>query len=141
MPFWKIYHPKGAYSPEDKQLLAQSLTDIYAPYMPRFYVNILFEEVDGTSFYIGGEPHGRFVRIVIDHIARTMDDELVVRFINRVNQVIAPWVHERGFDWELHVDETPMNMWSVQGYFPPPQGSVDDARWTAENRPSPRTHP
>jgi len=140
MPFWKIHHPKDAYSFDDKQQLARNLTDIYAAFMPRFYVNVLFEEVDAASFFIGGESHGRFVRITIDHIARTMNDETTIRFIDRVNAVIAPWVLDRGYDWELHIDETPMNMWSVQGYYPPHQGTVDWDRWTAENKPSPRTH-
>jgi len=140
MPFWKIHHPKDIYSFEDKQQIAGRLTDIYAPFMPRFYVNVLFEEVEASSFFIGGKSHGQFVRIAIDHIARTMNDETVIRFIDRVNIVIAPWVADRGLDWELHIDETPMNMWSVQGYYPPQMGTVDGDRWTAENKPSPRTH-
>jgi hypothetical protein len=39
--------------------------------MPKFYVGVVFQEVGEDSFFIGGEPHPRFVRIWVDHIART----------------------------------------------------------------------
>jgi hypothetical protein len=38
----------------------------------------------------------------------------------RANEAIAPFVKDRGFDWEFHIDETPFDLWSVQGYRPPP---------------------
>ncbi|MFC0283093.1 tautomerase family protein [Camelimonas abortus] len=61
-------------------------------------------------------------------------------FIDRVSAVLAPCLRGRGHDWELHVDETPFEYWAINGIFPPREGTPDDARWRAENRPSPRTH-
>jgi phenylpyruvate tautomerase PptA (4-oxalocrotonate tautomerase family) len=141
MPLLNFYHPADAFTADDKKALAESLTAIYARFMPKFYVNVVFQPYDAESFYIGGEARSNFIRIWIDHIARDFpNEEASTRFINAVNQVIAPWVKDRGFDWEFHVDETPFSMWSIQGYFPPKEGTEDEARWIAENKASPRTH-
>ena len=141
MPLWKIYHPADAFTPEDRKAISVAITDIYGRVMPRFYVNVLFQEIPEDSFFIGGEPRRNFIRIWVDHIARRMDsDEARRRFMTTMNEVLAPWVRDRGFDWELHIDETPFELWTVQGYFPPRGGTPDEERWRAENRPSPRTH-
>ena len=76
----------------------------------------------------------------MDHIARQLDsDEAKANFLARVDKAIAPFVKERGFDWEFHVDETPFDLWIVQGMRPPRPGTEDEKRWRAENKPSPRT--
>ena len=142
MPLWKIYHPPGAYTAADKQGLAQAITSVYSRSMPKFYVGVVFQEVSADNFYIAGEPHPGFVRIWVDHIARTFQsDETKVGFFTRMNKLLAPWIADRGYDWEMHVDETPFDLWTIQGHFPPRQGTVDEQRWMAENRASPRTHP
>lgn len=141
MPLWKIYHPPRAYSAEDKQAIAQVITGVYGRIMPKFYVGVLFQEIAADNFYIGGEPHPGFVRIAVDHIARTFQsDDTRIGFFNRMNGLLAPWITDRGFDWEMHVDETPFDLWTIQGYFPPREGTEDEKRWMAENRASPRTH-
>lgn len=141
MPLWKIYHPPGAFSPEDKKGIAEALTGVYGRVMPKFYVGVVFQAVAAEDFYIGGEPHPKFVRIWVDHIARTFrDDAVKVGFLNRITQLLNPFIGDRGFDWELHVDETPFDLWTIQGFFPPREGTADEKRWMAENRASPRTH-
>jgi phenylpyruvate tautomerase PptA (4-oxalocrotonate tautomerase family) len=141
MPLWKIYHPVGAYSAEDKRAISKSLTDVYGRAMPRFYVGVIFQEVRADDFYIGGESHPGFVRIWVDHIARTFSsDEMKVRFFEKMNEIFAPWITARGYDWEIHVDETPFDLWTIQGYFPPREGTEDEKRWMSDNRASPRTH-
>ena|SRR3989338_2596734 len=141
MPLWKIYHPVGAYSAEDKQAISKSITDVYARVMPRFFVGVIFQEVGAGEFYIGGEPRSNFVRVWVDHIARTFtSDEVRVRFFEKMNQIFEPWIAARGYDWELHVDETPFDLWTIQGHFPPREGTEDEKRWIADNRASPRTH-
>lgn len=141
MPLWKVYHPVGAFTGEDKRALSQRITDIYAPFMPRFYVGVVFEEVAAESFYIGGKPVKNFVRISTDHIARTLDsDEAKARFLSKVDAALAPFIQERGFDWEFHADETLFDLWTVQGFRPPRAGTEDEKRWIAENKPSARTH-
>lgn len=140
MPLWKIYHPVGAYSREDKQALSQAITAPYARMLPRFYVGVIFQEVAEDSFFIGGEPRNNFVRIWVDHIARSFPDAASgQRFMQHMTTVFAPWTSDRGLDWELHIDETPFALWTIQGYEPPLPGSADSERWRADNHPSPRT--
>ncbi|HEY0646258.1 tautomerase family protein [Phenylobacterium sp.] len=141
MPLWKVYHPVGAYTRDEKQAFSAAVTEIYGRIMPKFYVGVVFQEVDEDSFFIGGEARSNFVRIWIDHIARAFPStDAAVRFVDIANKVIAPWVKDRGLDWEFHIDETPFEYWSIQGHFPPKQGTEDEQRWMTENRPSPRTH-
>lgn len=140
MPLWKVYHPVDAFTREDKHAISKAITSVYARAMPKFYVGVVFQEVHEDNIYIGGEPHPRFVRIWVDHIARTFNsDETRVRFFGKVNELLAPWLGERGFDWELHVDETPFDLWTIQGHFPPREGTEDEKRWMSENRASART--
>ncbi|MEI5678204.1 MULTISPECIES: tautomerase family protein [unclassified Mesorhizobium] len=141
MPLWKVYHPVGAYSQKDKKAISQSLSDLYGRMMPRFYVGVIFQEVSADNFYIGGEPNAQFVRIWVDHVARTFtSDAMKVGFFNRINEILAPWISQRGYDWEIHIDETPFDLWTIQGHFPPREGTEDEKRWMSENRASPRTH-
>ena len=140
MPLWKIYHPVGVFSREDKQGLSEAITAIYARNLPKFYVGVVFQEVAADSFFIGGEPTGDFVRIWVDHIARTMPTpEIRAKFIEMVDAVLAPYVRDRGLRWEYHIDETSYELWSIQGIRPPLAGTEDEKRWVAENRPSPLT--
>lgn len=141
MPLWKIYHPANSFSDADKAAIAEQVTDLYGSIMPRFYVGVIFQTIAPDNFYLGGKASDRFVRIVIEHIARSFPEaKSGRRFIERVNALLIPYTGERGLDWELHIDETPVDYWSINGHFPPPPGSDDDQRWRAENRPSPRTH-
>lgn len=141
MPLWTIYHPVDVFSPEDRAELAEKITDIYAPFMPRFYVGIVFQPIDRTHFFVGGEPAERYVRFVLEHIAREFPDKnRSRRFIDHVNKVIAPYVGDRGLDWEIHIDETEFDHWSINGHYPPREGTEDEKRWKEENRPSARTH-
>lgn len=140
MPLWKVYHPVGAYTAEEKHELSKRIADVYFM-LPRFYVGVIFHEVPETSFYIGGHPTRNFVRIHTDHIARQMDSEAQkTMFLARVEEAIAPFIKDRGFDWEFHVDETPFDLWTIQGMRPPRAETEDEKRWIVENRPSPRTH-
>lgn len=141
MPLWKIYHPFEAFSDDDKRQISEQITEVYAAIMPKFYVGIVFEEVRSNSFYIGGKPVDNFVRISIDHIARSFPDLASSRrFIDRINAILKPFVADRGFNWEFHIDETPFDYWSINGFYPPKPSTPDERRWREENRPSPRTH-
>ena len=142
MPLWRMYVPANAYSASEKQQFAQEITSIYSSFLPKFYVNVLFHEVEPEAFLVGGEQRKNFVRISIEHIARTMtDDDTKLKFFASVNEVIAPYVGNRGYDWELNVQEMPFDLWRVQGFFPPRPDTEDEKRWRQDNRASARTHP
>jgi phenylpyruvate tautomerase PptA (4-oxalocrotonate tautomerase family) len=56
MPLWIIYHPPTTFQTTlEKQSLAKDITAIYtAVPLPAFYVNVIFQEVQPGSFWIGG---------------------------------------------------------------------------------------
>jgi phenylpyruvate tautomerase PptA (4-oxalocrotonate tautomerase family) len=124
MPFWKIYVPEKTYTGEEMQQIATAITDGYAAVqMPRFYVVVVFQEVPRTAFYVGGEPRDDTVRIVVDHIAASLDTAEARRAaMYLLEQAIAPFVKDRGLNWEVHIDETPIDLWR---------------KWINENKPTP----
>jgi phenylpyruvate tautomerase PptA (4-oxalocrotonate tautomerase family) len=136
MPLWNIYHPVGAFTEQEKRQWADRITGVYeAAGLPRFYVVTLFHEVDRGSFYIGGEPADDAVRIEIDHIARHSDDAAGRESVRqRLSAVIAPFAADKGLRWEFHIDETPRDLWMINGYLPPPSGSDAEKLWAQENR-------
>lgn len=87
MPLWVIYHPPSTFKDENiKCALSKAITELYS-ILPAFYVNVLFQPIEPSSFYIGGvarpSPHVSanepgsdssqpFIRITIQHIARTL---------------------------------------------------------------------
>ena len=90
---------------------------------------------------------GRFILRVEDtdserskdqHIARQMDDpEMRALCMAVIEEKLAPFIKERGFDWEVHIDETAMDLWRVQGLMAPPAESDMERLWAKENRPIP----
>src|SRR5438552_3541958 len=62
-------------------------------------------------------------------------------FFGAVASVFSPLIEDRNLRWELHVDETPFDLWTIQGHFPPRAGTDDERRWMSENKASARTHP
>lgn len=137
MPLWTVHHTQGSLTETDRDLLATTITDLYS-ILPRFYVAVVFEEAPPRSLYIGGEPSARFVRITVDQIARTLPSpEARSRWMSLVNDTLIPFMAERNLGWELHIDETSRDLWSIQGLQPPPPNSEAEQRWARENRPTP----
>ena len=137
MPLWKVYHPEGAFSVEDKQAIADKITTEIYRMLPKFYVGVIFSEVPKTSFYVGGEPTDDFDRIWVDHIARQFNDEaLKTRFLEYVGKLLAPYITDRGLRWEMHVDETPFSLLTIQGMRPPLPNTDAEKKWRSENAPS-----
>lgn len=141
MPLWKVYHPEGAYTAQDKKLLAERITGLYAAVpIPKFYVVIVFEAYGKDECFVGGEAHSKFIRFKVDHIARTLPGPILREWwVRKVDEVIAPHVKDRGYDWEVSIDETPFDLWSLQGELPPPFESKAEKRWVKDNKASPYT--
>jgi len=144
MPLWNIYCTEGTYNSAQKQAFAAAITDIYTSEvgglpemtMPRFYVVVVFHDVPKGSLFVGGVPRNDFVRISIDHIAYAMPEELRELLLKFINKSIHPHVRDRGLDWEIHIDDTARDQWTIQGMRPPDTGSHEEKRWIRENRPS-----
>ena len=126
MPLWHIYCPENEYSAEDKCALATRITDLYADVgLPRFYASI-----------VGGKATNDFVRIWIDQIARTTAPKRRAWWLERVNTTLNRFARERGYRWEVHIDQTPIDFWIIQGMKPPDPDSEAEKHWVKEDRPS-----
>ena len=136
MPLWKVYHPANAFSASDKQELAERITSVYAGVpIPKFYAVVIFEEVDNGNCFVGGVQNDKFVRFKIDQIARTLPGPVIREWWMRtLDEVLAPFVKDRGFDWEISIDETPFDLWSWQGEIPPPFESIAEKRWLRKTK-------
>ena len=91
--------------------------------LPRFYVSVIFHDLPKDSFFIGDKPANDFVRIWIDQIARMTPPERRPFWLERVSSTLDPFVKERGYRWEIHIDQTPIDLWSINGMKPPDAGS------------------
>lgn len=143
MPVWRIFHHPTAFTAEQKRSFANDVTRLYADKgrLPEFYVNVLFIPLEEDGFYIGGQARKDFVRIVIEQIARTMpgpDTEegksFRKRWMDAINATVAPYVKDRGLEWENHIYETPFDLWRVNGLSVPPANSEAEALWRKENK-------
>lgn len=136
MPLWNVYHPAGVYTEQEKLEFAGRVTSDYAARgLPRFYVVTLFHEVDRGSFYVGGEPVNDRVRVAIDHIARHLADPASREASRqRIGALIQQFAAGKGLRWEFHIDETPSDLWMIDGLVPPPPGSDAGKLWAKENR-------
>jgi AAHS family 4-hydroxybenzoate transporter-like MFS transporter len=69
-----LYHPEGVYTADDKQALADDISELYVRVgaLPKFYVSVIFHELPSESFYIGGRAAGNFVRIWPGSSARSL---------------------------------------------------------------------
>ena len=106
MPLHRIYYPAGFFSTADKEALAKGITSFYTEGLglPAFYVAVIFFPIERENFYFGGVPAEKFVRINIIHLARTMDKRSTELFFTRYESILAPFIKDRGMDWEVRRD-------------------------------------
>ncbi|KAK5994179.1 hypothetical protein PT974_07622 [Cladobotryum mycophilum] len=140
MPLWVVYHPPGTFSDdESKQAFSKSATSFYTSKgLPAFYVIVEFIQLNTNNTWIGGEkqdPNKPFVRIAIDHIARSMPDtdEYRLNATARLEELLKPHIADKGWKYEYHIDETDRRLWRIDGYVPPPTGSEAEQLWFSKN--------
>ena len=137
MPLWTIHHSAACLTDDDRQHLASGITEIYRM-LPPFYVAVVFQEAAPGTLFVGGVAHPRFVRLWVDQIARTLPDAAARdRWITTINGYLAPFMAERGLDWELHIGETSRELWLIRGQRPPAPGSPGEKLWRERNEPVP----
>lgn len=156
MPLWQLFTPKDAFTNEEKRDLAERITNIYTGSraievigfsLPRFYTSVVFHEFDPDSFFVGGEPRDQFVQIEVVHIARVAEEvaeqlsisleELLAGWFVLVDEALKPYIADRGFECEFHVEAAPFETWRIDGLTPPPPDSEAERRWGRDNRSSP----
>ncbi|KAK7045966.1 hypothetical protein VNI00_006961 [Paramarasmius palmivorus] len=137
MPFHRWYIPRGLYSHEEKQALAEAITDLYNA-LPKFYVVINFIDIEDGDFYVGGECRKNFVRICVDHLAYHHQEEAEKRaWLDRYENSIAPWTKGKGIDWEIQISNEDPVFWNMNGLRPPLLGSEAMKLWFKHNKPVP----
>jgi phenylpyruvate tautomerase PptA (4-oxalocrotonate tautomerase family) len=155
MPLWQIFTPENAYTAEEKADLATKITDIYSSdftqeqlgfVLPRFYTSVIFHEIKADDFYVGGESRNQFIQIEVVHIARTVataaakagtsEEESLRRYFEKVDEVLKPYIADRGYEVEFHAEPAPFETWRIDGMVPPPPWSEDELRWGKDNRAS-----
>jgi len=139
VPLWTIHHSPDAFTSQHKQAFARDITGYYTRIgLPAFYVVVVFDEHAPDSMLIGGEPASGALRVVIEHIAIHLGGSEEMKGAARsLDAVIAKHAAPRGLYYEFHVDETPRELWMVDGLEPPPFGSRAEAVWAARNSPAP----
>lgn len=149
MPLWQIFVPEGAYSAQEKREMGERITNIYSENfdLPRFYTTVFFHENKPESFIVGGEPRDQFVQVAVVHAARTADEvaekmgisvaELEGIWLKMAHDALRPYVLDRGFEQELHVEVAARETWTIDGMAPPPQWSEAERLWARENKSSP----
>ncbi|KAK0499540.1 putative oxalocrotonate tautomerase [Armillaria luteobubalina] len=135
MPLHRFYTPIGFYSKEDKAAIVKAVQQTY-PHLPKFYVVVIFIEVDKENFYVGAQSTDNFVRVVVHHMATRYSDEYKKVFMEKYEKALEPFVKARGADWEIQVAEMDRCLWGINGINPPPRNSEAEALWIKENRPS-----
>ncbi|KAF8908311.1 putative oxalocrotonate tautomerase [Mucidula mucida] len=122
MPLHRFYIPPNLYTVEDKAKLADAITNVYTR-IPRFYVVVLFIEVDQEIIC--------FVRILVHHLAR--------QFENEERKAIQPFTKDRGLDWEVAISDEDPKLWRENGLIPPHAVRDKEAEdlWKRENKPIP----
>jgi phenylpyruvate tautomerase PptA (4-oxalocrotonate tautomerase family) len=167
MPLWQLFVPENAYTPEEMKDFANRITDIYSGpesmknwgfQFPRFFTSVVFHEFKPERFIVGGEPRDKFIQIEVVHIAggEADDDrppneqaaermgglteaEVFEKFYDVVNPTLKPYIEDRGYEWEIHIENAPAVSWRVDGQVVPRPPSEDWERWLKDDKASPRT--
>jgi hypothetical protein len=52
-------------------------------------------------------------------------------------KTLKPWIEDRKeLQWEIHISETPRDLWRTQGIDPPSSGSETEKVWVKQNKPT-----
>ncbi|OZJ04815.1 hypothetical protein BZG36_02358 [Bifiguratus adelaidae] len=105
MPLHRIYYPKDAFSEDDKRQISENLTALYT----RPPINI-------PAFYV--------IVIFIP-----LDAENIW-----LEACFAPFIKERGLDWEFHIEEVERDLWIINGMVAPMPGTEAEKMWIDLNK-------
>ncbi|KAF8830852.1 hypothetical protein HHX47_DHR2000776 [Lentinula edodes] len=130
MPFHCFYCSPNLYTREEKQAIAQTITKYYAK-LPPFLVLVSFIDVDKDSFYVGGEPNDRYLRINVQHSADPVQGR---PWIEGYEKALEPFTKGKGIGWELQMTNDDPALWGVNGMRVPPFLSEDYMKWMELNR-------
>lgn len=135
MPKWVFHHTEGAFTLEDKEKLAQGMSNIYTTFgLPAFYAHVHFIELAPGSIWSGGKPSNKFTTISIYHAAANARNEQEAEmFLKALDDVVRPVLKPKGIRWESNIYETPRDNWRLQGMVPPDFNTEMHNKWVEHN--------
>lgn len=144
MPLWDIHTTPNLLSPTEKKDLAKSITRIYVKRgpLPAFYVNVRFTTLPAGDTFIGGTEPTNSALIQIWHLARQFQSDTQKQtFMAEVDKVLNPLLGEegKGAHWEYFIQESPRDLWKINGMVPPLPGTEMERRWVEENKAVPES--
>ncbi|KAH7378184.1 putative oxalocrotonate tautomerase [Cadophora sp. MPI-SDFR-AT-0126] len=150
MPLVRIHHPvpRTFTDRKERKAFADDIVNMYTAYgIPAFYVVVLFIPIPDDHVYVGGRSDERanadpnespMVRIVFDHIARTIESpEMALKFFEGVDVIFKKHILDKGHEVEYHLVESPREFCKMNGMYLPPNDSEAEAVWAKNNRPGP----
>ena len=140
MPYWQIFTPANAFTHEDREQLSQAITSIYVDYVePPAVLRGRPVQRHAEEHHVRRRESEQQLRPDLHRPRRATDGHrgAARACMTAIEDKLAPFVKERGYDWEVHIDETPIDLWRTQGLVPPPPYSDIEKLWATENRPIP----
>ena len=153
MPLWRVYSAPDLLSEAEKASLSATITKFYTQYgLPSFYITVLYVPLDPSDVHVGSTyPNPNFIRITVEQIAYKLPDGETDEGAAKRDKVMAPLFSDLAWEfevlnkqrsllgetdllWEISIQETPRDMWQIQGLRPPPPRSEGEAIWRKENR-------
>ncbi|ETS77180.1 hypothetical protein PFICI_11054 [Pestalotiopsis fici W106-1] len=136
MPKWVFHHTVGAFTNNDKKLIAHGMTKIYTSVgLPAFYCHAHFIELQPDSIYAGGETPQALTTLSIYHIARGFADKNAeLGFMKALDDILRPILKTRSIEWESAIYEANRDLWRINGLVPPATGSELEKKWFEANK-------
>ncbi len=139
MPRWNFFLVAGLLSEEEKESVADQITQIYTrASFPKFWVNVIFEEQPSGNFYNGGKSDSKSIFFYISHAARSFEsEEERLEFHDFVDKIVRPVFEPKGLEWEYNIYSWPSSNWRITGMEPPlPNGDDPESfkLWREQNK-------
>jgi len=153
MPLWRVYSAPNLLSEAEKASLSATITKSYTQYgIPSFYITILYVPLDPSDVHGGSTyPNPNFIRITVEQIAHKLPDGETDEGAARWDKVMSPLFDNLGLEfevlnkqrtllgetdllWEISIQETPQDLWQIQGLRSPPARSERETTWRKEKR-------
>jgi phenylpyruvate tautomerase PptA (4-oxalocrotonate tautomerase family) len=138
MPRWTFYLREGVLPAEDMQRIASAVTELYVEMvgMPKFFVNVFFNEYPTGKFFSGGMADHNSVFFHIDHAARPFNsEEERLFFLDRAISIVRPIFDGKVKKWEFNVYEHPFHNWRINGMVPPMKDPEMMKLWVNKDKP------
>jgi Putative oxalocrotonate tautomerase enzyme len=99
---------------------------------------MIFEEVAADSFYVGGASHGKFVRLHLEHMARTLPGPIIREWwVKAVDELSHPSSGTEDMTGKSPSMRSRPIFGRFRVKFLPPFESHAEKRWVKENKVSP----